>query len=344
MPARMSARRSSRIALILAALVAAGGLAGCFGATEGGLGDPRTVTATGKAYFSATGWGYGGGGQSVDATFEGTFNDADNTGTATIRFKAGEEEVVVTFDKFAEAAGKTFQDGGVEFDILEHGDSGVADASVPKLLALVAAWGEATVTAGGEPEADPMTGAPTWTAHVMASDTTVRGADGKITKADGTTPYDPASPADAKTVEGDRQLLFILKPHARAAEPAPVNETQSASVQSPQYSESYAFQGEVGGMGLVRITLVGASGSPLGGGSATVVVKNPSGVETSSTNAALTPGTGPATAEATFVTDQAGEYVIEVSGNGVFEYELAYTVDYTPMPGVTLTWDDFTIE
>lgn len=322
---------------LLVALATALLLAGCFGPDA--LGDPRVVRAESKAAFSAAGWAYDGAVDSVDATVDATFNDADNAGSAILAWNAGGVGWRVEFDQFAEAANKSFMDGGIEFDLTEHGDSGVADASIPKILALVAAWGEARVSLDGEPLMDP-TGSETWSAHVMASDTTVRGADGKIANAAGGA-YDPAKPADARRTEGDRQLLFALKPHPRATPPTPVNET-FVGESAPAADASHAFPAEFGGTIRVTFTAGGASGTPVALAQGSITLVSPSGTEVTSDAFQVTPAGAEAALE--WPATEAGDWTLRVTGQGPFSYNAAVSVEYPAGDAfVTLTWDDYEI-
>lgn len=337
---------SARLSQVLLALVAASAAAGCFGA-QSGLGDPRTVIAEGSARVSEAGWAYDGADlHEVPARFEGSFNDAENSGSAVITVSMpGEPAMRIEFDSFAEAAGKGFMDGGIAFDLVEHGDSGTADASVPRILALVAAWGEARLLIGGEPVLDPATGAASWSAHVMASDTTVRGADGKIATADGSAPYDPAAPADARRVEGDRQLLFSLKPHPRATPPAPFNASEDVTVSGPADEKSFPVPAEFGARVRVSVSTSGLAGPlPAGAGNLEVRLVSPSGTEVASQSTQVTPASVPGSVELEWNAVEAGEHQVVVTAQGAFSYSVTMSTEYGSDRFFTFTWDDFSIE
>lgn len=332
-----SAFRPARfLALALALAVASG----CLGRGSD-LGDPRVVRADSKAAFSAAGWAYDGEAlESVDATVDATFNDADNAGSAVVTWMVEGQTWKAEFDLFAEAPNRSFMDGGIEFDLTEHGDSGVADASVPKILALVAAWGEARVSVEDVPLKDP-TGAETWSAHVMASDTTVRGTDGKIATGAGGA-YDPARPGDARRVEGDRQLLFALRPHPREAPLAPFAENFTGDV-VPQGETAFPFAAEIGGAIHVEFTAQGAQGAPAGVGQGSLALVSPSGTEVATGAFQVTPA-GPATTSLDWLATESGEWTLVVSGEGAFSFLAAASVVYGSSDSFfTLTWDDFEI-
>ncbi|HVM45217.1 MAG TPA: hypothetical protein VM582_04720, partial [Candidatus Thermoplasmatota archaeon] len=178
-------------------------LAGCFGGEE--VPNERQFAASGGVVTA--GWSYDGA--SVvgrGATLQGSTNDAENTGAIDATFVIDGATWTVRVGSFAQAPGADFQDGGVAHALDEHGDTGVADTSIPRIHALVAAWGSASVMREGK----LVTQEP-WSAHLMVSRDTVRGADGRITKADGTTPYDPNAPGDARRVENDPQAFLVLR-------------------------------------------------------------------------------------------------------------------------------------
>ncbi len=316
-------------------LTAASVTAGCLDVLTGSSGS-RTVRAAGDAFFSEAGWAYAGDGRHVNASFEGKFDEAANTGSATIEV----EGFRVAFDRFFEAPGKTFQSGGVAFDIVEHGDSGVADASVPRILAVVAAWGEANVTSDGTPFPDPVTGAPTWLAHVMASDTTVRGADGKIAAKDGARPYDPASPSDARRIEGDRQLLFSLKARPRTMAVEPFNATDGGEVRG-EYNQSFAIPAQAGGRIGLALRGSGPGPFPAGLGELSVILEAPSGAELITLGGQYSPADFPIEEDAAAIALETGDYTVDVTGRGTFTYSIGMSVDYATELTLTLTWDDF---
>lgn len=342
MPARMPART---VVLTVTLVLAAGGLAGCFGAENSDLGDPRTFVAEGPAKLSMAGWAYDGAGlETVTARIEGTVNDADNSGSVVVSFNVSGQEMRIEFDEFAEADGKAFMDGGVVFDIVEHGDSGVSTPAIPKILALIAAWGEARFVVDGSPVADTNTGGPTYAAHVMVSDDTVRQADGKITKADGTAPYDPATPGDAMVIAGDRQILFHLAPHAADGSGVAFEQNESVTVSSQEDVEEFPIPGTFGALGSVTIR-IGSPADPVPAAAGTLDVRilSPSGAEAGSATFQASPATvgQEQTIEWTFA--EAGEYVVRAVGSGGFTYDLAMRVDYAAPMSMTLTWDELEI-
>ena len=183
---------------------------------------------SGKA---GAGWAYDGATVSGgDATLDGAVVNAENTGAIFANFTFAGGKYAVVFDQFKQAEGKVFQDGGIAFGLTEHGDSGTADAMIPKIHAKVAAYGSASVSRDGV--AVKGKAGERWAAHLMVYDDAVRGPDGKITKADGATPYDPKTPADAKTYPGQSQaMLKLVSPDGENATRAPVTTNKNVTLQ-----------------------------------------------------------------------------------------------------------------
>lgn len=324
--------------LVLVLALFAVPLAGCFGGDE--VPAERTFMASGGK--ASRGWAYDGAGiEAVGASLDGMMSDADNTGIANITFDFAGSTWVVTFDTFA--ASKDFQDGGIEFELDEHGDTGTADASIPKIHATLAAWGSAKVMRDGA-----LATPEPWTAHLMISADTVRGADGKIAKADGTTPYDPSAPADARRVEGDAQALLSLKhPQGETFSRAPVNVTAALSCAAPQCAQSAELAFEEGADALELNVTVSAPSTlpvpagPLGQGRVAIVDAN--GTELAGMAIAPNPQAGAATPLPVPLEGAVFPLTVQVTGDGVFDVTLAGTATYSDVPFIVLTWDEVTV-
>lgn len=325
-------------------LVASLGLAlvaGCFG--DDAPPNERTFRATGGV--ATAGWAYDGTGViGREADLEGrTVDDADN-GTIHVELLIDDEPWVIHFDRFAQGEGRDFQDGGVEHGLDEHGDTGVADASIPRIHALVATWGSATVTRNGVPVA-----AEPWTAHFMLSRDTVR-VGGTITKADGTTPYDPATPADARRVEGDPQaLLFVKHPQGEAFSRGTVRSFLNLTCAGPDCSQAGELAVEKGAMGVV----VNATARPEGqfplavGRGVTVTLTDGNGAALGSIALGdVVAGPVPAPSGSTTVAvgaDFVPPLVASVTGDGAFRVAIEATAGYLDRPFIVVTWDEPTL-
>lgn len=317
-------------------------LAGCFGKEV----SPDTRAFSAASGQASLGWAYDGAGlQAAGAAIDGSVVDSANTGLVNVSFDLAGSRWSVVFDQFAQAADKPFMDGGVEIDLDEHGDTGVADASIPRIHALVAAWGKAVVARDGV----PLTPEP-WNAHLMVSADTVRGADGKIAKADGATPYDPTSPSDARRLEGDPQVLFWIKhPQGETFSRAPENLTASATCQGPQCGSSVEIPLPAGAAMLdLNLTVTGPdspSPIPLGPvGRGRYILQDANGTELASGDVA--PGaSGPAVVAvgAIPLAGVAGPLSLTVTGDGAFTVLATGSASFSDIPFVVLTWDDVTL-
>lgn len=325
-------------ALLLTLLLAAVPLAGCFGSEAEVV--ERTFTATGGK--ASEGWAYDGVGL-VDAaaTLDGRVNNAENSGLVTVSFQLAGSDWAVTFDQFAGAPDKPFMDGGIAFDLAEHGDTGIADTSIPQILALVAAWGKATVTRDGEPVLGK-DGNPLWSAHLMVSDTTVRGSDGKIAKADGASPYDPASPADARRIEGQRQVLFWIKsPDGEAAKAEDEPVTGSATFLGPETTQTIDVPTTKGGRVTLNLTATG-NGNPLALGQVSFRLVDENGTEVApAVGGSVTPS---APFSGVLEADNVpGPLKLEITGQGAFTARVDGVAKSSDVPFVVLTWNEVTL-
>jgi hypothetical protein len=201
----------SRIAahVVIAAMTATV-FAGCL--EDASARDYHAAATDGKF---ALGWAYDGAGV---LPFDGFIMihavDRDNTGEAYAAGMLNGKRWVIVFDEFAQQGDRAFQDGGIAGGLDEHGDTGVGDASIPRVRADMAAWGTARVTVDGQHLPDALTGDDRWVAHYMVILTGVRDKDGKIWNAGRTAPYDPGNASDGYSEEGDHEVHLILRSHA----------------------------------------------------------------------------------------------------------------------------------
>ena len=313
-------------------------VAGCFDKDEA----PTERTFSASAGKVSAGWDYAGAATAPgSASLSGTVNDPENRGLVNASFTYAGSEWVVTFDQFAGA--QDFMDGGVRFGFAEHGDSGVADASIPRINARVAAWGTATVTRDGSPVAGAA--GDRWAAHLMLSDDTVRGADNRILNAAGNAPYDPSKPADAKVTTGDAQaLLKLVHPDGENAKRAPLNASNVLSFAGPETTLTVAIPSEAGAASLtVNVTVSGPQSAPVGVGRATVTLVDAGGNATQTQEMTVAPNQ-PATASfALAAADITGAFTLEVRGLGVFTATVDYVVTFDDHPFLVLTWDEPTV-
>lgn len=323
-----------RALLMVVLLVAA---AGCFGEEAPPV--ERQVSASGGK--ASAGWDYAGAATTTAAaTLAGTLNDPEDRGNVTASFEYHGASWTVLFDQFAET--QPFMDGGVEFALTEHGDSGVSDASIPKIRARVTAWGTALVTKDGA----AVTGAAgdRWAAHLMVSDDTVRGADGKITNAAGSAPYDPGNAGDARVVMDDPQaFLKLVHPDGETAARAPLSASESRAFAGPENTQAVEIPSERGAAFLqVNVTMTGPQSAPVGVGRATLTLKDAGGNATKTSEVTLTPNQA---ATATFELGAAeitGPFTLEITGVGAFTAAVTYSVVFDDHPFIVLTWDEVT--
>lgn len=311
-------------------------VAGCTG--DEAAPNERRFSASGGS--TTAGWAYDGlGVLGQAATLDGSTNDADNTGSASATFTMDGITWTIAFDQFAQASGKDFQDGGIEHALDEHGDTGVADASIPKIHALVAAWGSASVTRGGE----LVTQEP-WSAHLMIAADTVRGTDGKITKADGTTPYDPATPADARRIENDPQaILWVKHPLGETFSRGAVPVAATLACQGPQCTQSAEIPAEEGATHLdINVTYTPTGPLPLAVGRATFSIVDAAGTSVvPATESQIVPGPTPTTLVVSVPLEGiVGPLTAQITGDGAFSVAIEGTITYVDHPFLVLTWDD----
>lgn len=324
-----------RIFLVVALVVVA---AGCFGKDEAPA--ARAVSASGGKV--SQGWDYAGVATTPGAaSLSGSLNDPDDSGSLNASFDYHGAKWTVQFDQFA--ASKDFMDGGVEFDITEHGDTGVADASIPRIHAKVAAWGTALVTKDGKPVVGKA--GDRWAAHVMVSDDTVRGSDNKILNAGGTAPYDPAKGGDARISAGDAQaLLKLVHPDGEGAARPPLNVSSTLDFQGPETTKTVAIPSEQGAVSLtLNLTAVGSGPTPLGLGKVTLRLLDAGGNATKAAELTLAPNQPNTVSWSLTAAEVTGPFTLEAKGTGAFSLKTEAIVVFDDHPFLTLTWDEVTL-
>ena len=329
-------------AFLLSFLLASVVLAGCLGA-----GGDQGAAARGACLASANGamkiahsWAY-----DAEALQAGTgelrinVDDRKDSGTATGKATAsGTPRPMaweVAFTKFE--ATRPFHDGGIERGLVEHGDSGVGDTTIPKVTLECTGWGPVTVRLNGIAVTEDDVGLPL-TGHFMVSSTGVRDdATGKIMAADGTTSYSPDRPGDALRARGDYEFWLVARtPAGEAPTIAPL--TFADTVSAPNYNRQYDFTLFSTGNIDVRATARNQAAGPLVG-QLTVTLRDPAGGTASS---ATLGGTGQnAAAGLTLDNATSGGYSLAVTGNGVgMSYTLTVTLSYPNGFLLILFWEE----
>ncbi|MBI4392607.1 MAG: hypothetical protein HY556_02260 [Euryarchaeota archaeon] len=178
-------------------------VAGCVGLG----GDTLTASATGGFATSGTYDYEAKNVHSIDGRIAVSLSNTANSGLVEVNVTDSGANFLVIFDRFTES--RPFHDGGVAFNIHEHGASGVGDTLVPEILVRAAAWGDARVYRNGLPFRDPHSNKTTWKAHVMAATERIHVDEThKVYNAARAGPYDPASPADG-LVEPGNEIHFV---------------------------------------------------------------------------------------------------------------------------------------
>ncbi|MHB8604451.1 MAG: hypothetical protein ACYDCK_04280 [Thermoplasmatota archaeon] len=193
-----------------AALVAVAVMLACAGCLKSAATNLEGLaSAHGDATYMSEGWSYDAKSLiPVTGTISVDVNDRSNTGTVSALIYAGADTWRVDWTDFH--AFLPFHDGGIARNLIEHGDSGTGDKSIPKLHLLVAGWGYATVHRNGDLIRDPTTGSDVLKAHFMFTDGRVRDANGTIENRLGTGAYSPANASDGRIVPGGNQLFLQL--------------------------------------------------------------------------------------------------------------------------------------
>lgn len=206
--------RSPERALALVALVVLGAsLAGCLDEATSTLGG--RVVARGEDPRLSDAWSYDGSAlRNARGFVEVDVNDRSNEGSVTAELDDGRDQWRLAWTDFRES--RAFHDGGIATDFAEHGDSGVGDASVPRVDLAAAGWGEAQLYRNGVAVPDPFTGNATLRAHFMIAQGALRAEDGVIYNATREQPYDPNRPGDGSVASDGNQIFVTLASHETA--------------------------------------------------------------------------------------------------------------------------------
>lgn len=260
--------------------------------------------------------------------FEVSTDAAADTGTATATFTFAGRQFQAAFTRFAEAPGRAFQEGGVRADFQEHGATGNGDALLPEIHALSAGWGHGTLTVDGQALADPATGAAEFNLHYMVTDTAPRDPGTMlVTRADGTSPYDPATPGDARTLPGTLQVLLNIQ-SAGGAAPTDTTAMLEGTVAEPQHSNSMPFDvNATGARILVNISV--SNPTPLPSvGELSFVLGDPSGAELGRFDYSVQEAQPMGVIDVP-AANATGTYTLSVSGAGLgVDYRAGILVDY----------------
>lgn len=324
-------------ALGLATVLVLVATAGCFGGDE--VPPVKTISASGGV--ASDGYAYDGQGlEQASAQLSGFVHDPDDRGSLNVSFEFAGSTWEVTNDAFS--GQEDFKDGGVEFDLVEHGDSGVSTPIIPTVDGEVVTYGTATVLRDGQPAADPQGNTGPWSAHLMLSRDTIRGPDGMITKADGETPYDPGSPADARIIQDDPQaLLQLTAPSGPDSARAPQTTNETLTVQGPDASDALTVDAAPGASATVNVTASGGSG-PLGVGNVRITLTD--GNQTLDSAEGSVGPNQDFTASFELADLEVDSFDVVARGNGTFEVAVEAVVDYNDHPFIIITWDDYQTE
>ncbi len=199
---------------LLAALLLSLTLAGCAGSSS-----VFHVDATNPMVMApptASGFGYDGSGM-IQASGTMTIHalNSGNTGYVhlDVNVPSGPNKghYIVNWTDFHIQSGATWQDGGIACGpgLVEHGASGHGNKMEPQFDLDCGGWGSATATRDGQAVKDPVTGASSFNAHFMATKEAML-QNGKVLKADKTTPFDPNTPGDGSVDSSRKEAHFAL--------------------------------------------------------------------------------------------------------------------------------------
>jgi hypothetical protein len=270
-----------------------------------------------------------------------------NTGRLIAKGAIGGVAFEVLMDEFA--ASKSFHDGGIARDLIEHGDSGVGDKTIPRVDLAMAGWGRARILYDGQPFPDPITGNETWIAHFMVLRTGVRdNATGAIyADANKTRTYDPNDPANATSSSDDAEIHLVLRNHTKSGSSEGAHSgttSRTTTLADPDTSESrILFEAdELGALGTLTFQV---SDQVARGSNLTFTVSAPSGnviAQATVGAATLQPGPASYTAVARFTVGELGAYVVAINGNlnAGGGYSVGYELRDPPALVLNLWWED----
>lgn len=326
----------------IAALLLTVALAGCFG--DDSL--PTQYDVQASSGTAADGWAYDGTGLvSASASLSGNVDVSEDTGSLNLTFEAWNSSWTVTHASFS--GQEEYKAGGIAQALTAHGDTGTASTALPAIDLDLATWGSAEVLRDGEPYAIGSGPGGAWTAHLMLSEDTVRGADGLIADGNATGPYDPSQPTDARVVEDDPQAIMeLIAPSGMDSARPAENISEQVQVQSPTGSGG-SVEIPTGPYASTTVTVNTSASQGAGmvqpqGGTIEISIVDANGTEIGSDSAQFTPDSPYSN---TFSLGGApGPATMTISGNGTYTANVAGQVVYNDLPFIVLTWDDYTLE
>lgn len=320
-----------------------------FSAAVAGCLEPERTSAY-QAYGSkgsyTSGFAYNGRGiVPFDGPVYIAVNDAANTGRAVANGKIGPTTFDVVFEQFVES--KPFHDGGIASNLIEHGDSGVGDTSIPRVDLEMAAWGKATIHYGGKPYADPLTGDLNWTAHFMVIRNGVRdNATGAIYATENKTEvYNPQNASEGHSAVSDYEIHLVLRNGTATGEASSTTFGESrSSGPAPNVAEEQTLftVPQLGSTATIELTV---EDTVTRGSNITFTLRAPSGVvvlEEALGDASVAPGTGITTRANSFSVQELGDYVLTISGrlNPGGEYRVKHSLAPPTAIVLNLWWED----
>lgn len=316
--------------------------AGCLGAEEPNSHFVASATATvgGEGYYMLS-WDYAAADlHPMGGTITIDVDEATNTGSIRADGVAHMDTFEFALTTFNHSS-SDFHSGGIAANFLEHGDSGVGNALLPAMNLLLATWGPANLTLNGAIAIDPYTGNDTWAAHVMVTNTGVRkDGHGGAFKADGVSPYDPATPGDA-SIGSDNEVHVVFTSLAPAADLAPLNFSWQASANGVTGPVSTVIPMEAtGGDFLININL---GGQPHEATGVTFDLIDPSGQVRESVTAGRT--SPQRTLEKTANSGTIGNWVLRATGEAIpTDFTVDIQVTYPSYPMHYFVWENVDIE
>lgn len=268
-------------------------------------------------------------------------DEAKNTGLLVAKGSVDGQEFKITFDRFSEAPGKPFQNGGLAADFHEHGASGVGDRSIPEVDIAMAGWGKAKITLAGQPYIEPITGSPDWLAHFMVIRNGVRNdtTGGIYQDANNAKVYDPATGLGHST-PSDWELHLVLRNATPAKAPTPTTILASDTTPSPTYSvtKPLVTVNAVGSLAEYNFTLNGVA-------EVKVTILDPTGKTVGTPRDVSNLKPTPVQSQkvrGSFVAEKIGEYRVKVEGTVGAQASWEVRGELKPPPSVlyNLWWED----
>lgn len=323
--------------LFIGVLVSLPAIAGCVDVQP----NPVFEAKTGSGGHYYTGWDYAAANMQhiTSGTLSIEVDEVANEGLVEVTASVMGEVYTLKLTNFNHSA-DDFHSGGIAANFDEHGDSGVGNALLPKMHLLIATWGPADLMLNNNPVRDPYTGNTTFDAHLMITDTGVRDdATGKVFKADGTTPYDPATPGDAMIGSDNEAHLVLTSRHT--GEDLPADEYPwEGQILQPLGVTSTTFNVKTT-EALVDIT-IDSGGDPQEVGQWTVELLNPEGFVVASDT--FSNNRPEIQINKTVSYSEPGDWTLRVSADTLpADFSATILVVYPPKPMHYFFWEDVEI-